>query len=96
MFFPPPPISSFTFQKYILVLVYPPNTGSNISIFVSDGWYAIPYPESFSRHSGSCLILGDRTVTSNPLPIKTGDCFRLGSVGLVVSEMRQGGEVCCD
>ena len=57
------------------------------------GWYAIPFPETFSRHSGSCLILGDRNVVSNPLVIKTGDCFRLGSVGLVVSEMRLGGEV---
>jgi hypothetical protein len=36
-------------------------------------------------------VLGDRAASSAPFPIKTGDCFRLGSVGLVVSEMRRGG-----
>eukprot|EP01038_Epipyxis_sp_PR26KG_P011735 gene11735-15701_t len=54
-----------------------------------NGWNAIPFPEVFSRHSGTCLILGDRTMTSPPFSIKVGDCFRLGSVGLVVSEMRE-------
>lgn len=56
------------------------------------GWHIIPFPEVFSRHSGTCLILGDRTITSPPFQIKVGDCFRLGSVGLVVSEMRADGE----
>jgi hypothetical protein len=32
--------------------------------------------------------LGDRNNTGLPFPIKLGDCFRLGSVGLVVSELR--------
>jgi hypothetical protein len=56
------------------------------------GWHIIPFPEVFSRHSGTCLILGDRTITSPPFQIKVGDCFRLGSVGLVVSELRGYGD----
>lgn len=56
------------------------------------GWHVIPFPEVFSRHSGTCIILGDRNITSTPFAIKTGDCFRLGSVGLVVSEMRLEGQ----
>ena len=58
----------------------------------SDGWFAIPAPEIFSRNSGTCLILGDRTHTSQPYAMKLGDCFRLGSVGLVVTEMKLAGE----
>lgn len=38
--------------------------------------------------TGTCVILGDRNNTGLPFPIKLGDCFRLGSVGLVVSELR--------
>lgn len=57
-------------------------------VLYNDGWYAIPSPEPFSRHTGTCIVLGDRTSTSQPYSIKLGDCFRLGSVGLVVSEMR--------
>jgi hypothetical protein len=57
-----------------------------------NGWHIIPFPEVFSRHSGTCLILGDRQITSPPFQMKVGDCFRLGSVGLVVSEMRADGE----
>lgn len=57
----------------------------------SGGWSIIPFPEAFSRHSGTCMILGDRTITSAPYQIKIGDCFRLGSVGLVVSEMKAAG-----
>ena len=49
----------------------------------------IPFPEPFSRHSGTCLILGDRNITSAPYRMRVGDCFRLGSVGLVVSEMKE-------
>ena len=58
----------------------------------SEGWYAIPAPEIFSRNSGTCLILGDRSHTSQPYAMKLGDCFRLGSVGLVVTEMKLNGE----
>jgi pSer/pThr/pTyr-binding forkhead associated (FHA) protein len=57
-------------------------------VIYNDGWHAIPSPEPFSRHTGTCIVLGDRTATSQPYKIKLGDCFRLGSVGLVVAEMR--------
>eukprot|EP00597_Dinobryon_sp_UTEXLB2267_P007673 CAMPEP_0170085114 /NCGR_PEP_ID=MMETSP0019_2-20121128/20090_1 /TAXON_ID=98059 /ORGANISM="Dinobryon sp., Strain UTEXLB2267" /LENGTH=795 /DNA_ID=CAMNT_0010301437 /DNA_START=383 /DNA_END=2770 /DNA_ORIENTATION=+ len=80
-------------HKLLVTHCASPSSGGSASD-ASGGWYAIPYPETFSRHSGSCLILGDRNVNCTPFPIKTGDCFRLGSVGLVVSEMRQGGEGC--
>lgn len=53
-----------------------------------DGWYVFPSPEIFSRHSGTCIVLGDRKISSLPREVEIGDCFRLGSVGLVVSEMR--------
>lgn len=54
-----------------------------------DGWYAIPTPDAFSRHSGTCLIVGDKTYQSQPYSLKLGDCLRLGSVGLVVSEIKR-------
>jgi hypothetical protein len=47
----------------------------------ANGWHAIPAPETFSRHSGTCIILGDRNNTGLPFPVKLGDCFRLGRYG---------------
>eukprot|EP01033_Poteriospumella_lacustris_P010467 gene10468-7441_t len=52
------------------------------------GWHLVPFPEVFSRHSGTCYVVGDRNNIGTPFQIKVGDCFRLGSVGLVVSEMK--------
>jgi hypothetical protein len=52
------------------------------------GWHALTSPEFFSRHSGTCIIIGDRTNQGKPFPLKIGDCFRLGSVGVVVSEIK--------
>jgi hypothetical protein len=52
------------------------------------GWHAISSPEIFSRHSGTCIIIGDRQIPGGPYKIKLGDCFRLGSVGVVVSEIK--------
>ena len=57
-------------------------------VIYTDGWYAIPSLEIFSRHSGTCVVIGDRKFQGRPYPMKLGDCFRLGSVGLVVSEMK--------
>lgn len=68
----------------------PDTRAHKILVAYCKGWYAIPSPEVFSRHSGTCLILGDRNITCTP-NIKVGDCFRLGSVGLVVSEMKVPG-----
>ena len=60
-------------------------------MYTENQWNAIPSSEIFSRYSGTCVILGDRTrpsVQNIPHKIKLGDCFRLGSVGVVVSEIR--------
>eukprot|EP01034_Spumella_vulgaris_P022095 gene22095-28194_t len=38
------------------------------------------------------MILGDRNIISAPFSVKVGDCFRLGSVGLVVSELKIPGQ----
>ena len=43
-----------------------------------DGWYVFPSPEIFSRHSGTCIVLGDRKHSSPPREVEIGDCFRLG------------------
>jgi hypothetical protein len=84
---------------------------NQILVAYFDGWYVFPSPEIFSRHSGTCIVLGDRKHTSLPREVEIGDCFRLGrsfdkyqlyyklylilylllcigSVGLVVSEIR--------
>jgi hypothetical protein len=53
-----------------------------------NGWYAFTSPEFFSRHSGTCIIIGDRSSPGRPYALKVGDCFRLGSVGVVVSEIK--------
>ena len=57
-------------------------------VIYTDSWYLVPSQEAFSRHSGTCLILGDKKYSSAPYKIQLGDCFRLGSVGVVVSEIK--------
>ncbi len=69
-------------------LALPDSRAHRLLITYCNGWHAIPFPEIFSRHSGTCLILGDRNINSTPFSVKVGDCFRLGSVGLVVSELK--------
>ncbi len=61
-------------------------------IAYAGGWHLIPFPEAFSRHAGTCVVLGDKTTSMSPYEIKVGDCFRIGSVGLLVSEMKLPGE----
>lgn len=63
-----------------------------ILIIYTDRWYVVPSQDVFSRHSGTCVVLGDRNTVSQPHKIGLGDCFRLGSVGLVVSEIRLPGK----
>ena len=60
----------------------------DLLVMHTQGWHVFPSPEVFSRHSGTCLVVGDRTFQHPPVPIKLGDCFRLGSVGIVVSEYK--------
>ena len=61
-------------------------------ISYDNGWNAISSPEVFSRHTGTCLVIGDRTNQGRGHDIKLGDCFRLGSVGVVVSELKKPGQ----
>lgn len=57
----------------------------------ADGkFYAVPSRQSFSRHLGVCLILGDKTARGPRHTLKVGDILRLGSVGLLVSEVCPG------
>lgn len=57
-------------------------------VHYSNGWYLYSAPEYFSRHSGTCLVVGDKSHRTPPIPVRLGDCLRLGSVGVVVSEMK--------
>lgn len=69
-------------------LAIPDSRAHRLLVSYCDGWHVIPFPEVFSRHSGTCYVVGDRNSPGQPFQIKIGDCFRLGSVGLVVSEMK--------
>jgi hypothetical protein len=66
----------------------PDSRAHRLLVTYCQGWHLIPFPEVFSRHSGTCFVVGDRNNIGIPFQIKVGDCFRLGSVGLVVSEMK--------
>eukprot|EP01039_Chlorochromonas_danica_P000831 gene831-904_t len=69
-------------------VLVPDSRAHKLLVTYCQGWQLIPFPEVFSRHSGTCVIVGDRNMTSIQYPIKVGDCFRLGSVGVVVSELK--------
>lgn len=69
-------------------LMVPDSRAHKLLVTYCQGWQLIPFPEVFSRHSGTCVIVGDRNMNSISYPIKVGDCFRLGSVGVVVSELK--------
>ena len=49
------------------------NRAHKVLVSYCKGWHIVPFPEIFSRHSGTCLILGDRTITSPPFQV----CFLL-------------------
>ncbi|GMH85140.1 hypothetical protein TrST_g2773 [Triparma strigata] len=55
-----------------------------------DSFWAVPAPEAFSRHSGTCRMLGDRNHTASTHQLGVGDVLRVGSVGLVVTELHDG------
>ena len=79
-------------------LIVPPvklvdSRASQLIVTMHQGqFWCSPSPEMFSRHSGSCLIIGDRRVQGRPYKLAVGDCIRLGSVGLVVCEIQRQGE----
>ena len=55
-------------------------------------FWVVPAPEAFSRHSGTCRLLGDRKHPPAPHVLQVGDFLRVGSVGVVVIETHDGVE----
>ncbi len=55
-------------------------------------FWVVPAPEAFSRHSGTCRLLGDRKHAPAPHVLQVGDFLRVGSVGVVVIETHDGVE----
>jgi hypothetical protein len=53
-------------------------------------FWVVPAPEAFSRHSGTCRLLGDRKHPPAPHVLRVGDFLRVGSVGVVVIETHNG------
>lgn len=53
-------------------------------------FWVVPAPEAFSRHSGTCRLLGDRKHPPAPHTLQVGDFLRVGSVGVVVIETHNG------
>lgn len=53
-------------------------------------FWVVPAPETFSRHSGTCRLLGDRKHPPTPYTLQLGDFLRVGSVGVVVIELHDG------
>jgi hypothetical protein len=53
-------------------------------------FWVVPAPEAFSRHSGTCRLLGDRKHPPAPHTMQVGDFLRVGSVGVVVIETHDG------
>jgi len=53
-------------------------------------FWVVPAPEAFSRHSGTCRLLGDRKHPPAPHSLQVGDFLRVGSVGVVVIETHDG------
>lgn len=55
-------------------------------------FWVVPAPEAFSRHSGTCRLLGDRKHPPASHTLQVGDFLRVGSVGVVVIETHDGVE----
>lgn len=55
-------------------------------------YWVVPAPEAFSRHSGTCRLLGDRKHPLATHTLQVGDFLRVGSVGVVVIETHNGVE----
>lgn len=55
-------------------------------------FWVVPAPEAFSRHSGTCRLLGDRKHPPSSHTLQVGDFLRVGSVGVVVIETHDGTE----
>jgi hypothetical protein len=55
-------------------------------------FWVVPAPEAFSRHSGTCRLIGDRKHPPAAHTLQVGDFLRVGSVGVVVIETHDGVE----
>ena len=55
-------------------------------------FWVVPAPEAFSRHSGTCRLLGDRKHPPASHTLQVGDFLRVGSVGVGVIETHDGVE----
>ena len=55
-------------------------------------FWVVPAPEAFSRHSGTCRLLGDRKHSPTAHTLQVGDFLRVGSVGVVVIETHDGNQ----
>lgn len=55
-------------------------------------FWVVPAPEAFSRHSGTCRLLGDKKHPVASHVLQVGDFLRVGSVGVVVIETHNGKE----
>ncbi|GAB5030825.1 fha domain protein [Nannochloropsis oceanica] len=60
---------------------------------VGEDYYVAPAPELFSRHTGTCRVLGDKHQRTTDYRLQVGDFLRIGSVGLIVSELHPGKEL---
>eukprot|EP00624_Nannochloropsis_granulata_P002329 evm.model.NODE_21835_length_16977_cov_23.215704.8 len=60
---------------------------------VGEDYYVVPAPELFSRHTGTCRVLGDKHQRTTDYRLQVGDFLRIGSVGLIVSELHPGEEL---
>jgi len=56
----------------------------------SGKFYAVPAPDFFSRCSGTCLMLGDKSHPPIQYSLQIGDMLHFGSVGLIVTEIHTG------
>jgi hypothetical protein len=61
-------------------------------VCVGEDYYLVPAPELFSRHTGTCRVLGDKHQRTMDYHLEVGDFLRIGSVGLIVSELDPGQE----
>jgi hypothetical protein len=81
-------LANYGYSEPPLEITLPDSRAHRVLVIHTDRWYVAPSQEYFSRHSGTCIVLGDKKSSSQPFEIKLGDCFRLGSVGLVVAEVK--------
>ncbi|RYH12645.1 hypothetical protein EON65_37680 [archaeon] len=56
-------------------LMVPDSRAHKLLITYVQGWHLVPFPEVFSRHSGTCVIVGDRSTPSLSYSIKVGFVF---------------------